>query len=199
GTQQVCRPPVDRVVHGNHDPGAHLGHDLGRLGRRDGELATGRDQQHVDGAQLSKLLLGEKVTQVSEVTNVHPVDLDGEDDVLPTLRTALAVAEPPDPDDQQVPELVLARSGQGQPGGDGPRVRVVGMLVGNGQQVDVVLARHEAGRRGTRVDDDGRVASPQPAAGAAVPGDLHRLTDANGNARAPVAAQLHRRSKYGGW
>src|SRR5437762_2378670 len=65
------------------------------------ELTAGRDQQHVDGAQLSELLLGQEVAQVPEVADVHPVDLDRKDDVLPALRAALAVVEGPDPDEDR--------------------------------------------------------------------------------------------------
>src|SRR5204863_235151 len=103
-------------------------------------------------------------------------------------------------DDQQVAELVLRRPGQGQPRGDGAGIGVVRVVVGDRQQVDVVLARHEAGCRWAGIGDDGRVTSAQSEAGAAVPGDLHRWTDANGKheRRCPPNDTGARRREGGG-
>ncbi len=81
------------------------------------------------------------------MADVDAIDLDREDHVLATRRARLAVVEGPNAGDEQVAELVLAGSRQRQTGLDRSRVRVVGMIVADRQQLDVVLAGNEAGRR----------------------------------------------------
>ena len=87
---------------------------------------------------------------------------------------SLAIVVGADPRDQQVAELVLAGTGEGQAGGDRARVAVVRVVVADRQQLDVVLAGDEAGRRRAGVGDDGGVLALQSEAGTSVPGDLHR-------------------------
>jgi hypothetical protein len=114
------------------------------------------------------------MAQVAEVADVDAVDLDREDHVLAARRPGLAVVVGANAGHKQVAELVLARPGQGQPGADRARVAVVGVVVADRQQLDVVLAGHEARRGWTRIGDDGGVLALEPEAGTPVPGDLHR-------------------------
>src|SRR5207248_9142221 len=110
-SEQIGGGATDRVVHWDHDPRVHLRDNLSSLRGRDGELAARGHQQHVDGAQLGQLLIGQQVSQVTEMAHVHAVDLDREDEVLAALRAPLSIVEGADADDQQVAELVFPRPG----------------------------------------------------------------------------------------
>jgi len=189
GAEKIRRCAVGGEVHRDHDLGADLRHHLGGLSRRDREVAAGRYEEHIDRSELGQLFLGEQVTQVAEVADVHAVDLDREDHVLSALRPPGTVVERSDPGHQQVAVLVFARTRERQVRGDRSGIGMVGVSVGDREEVNLVLARHEPGRGGTRIGDGGRLAALQTEARTPVPGDLHGMADATGKARAPVPAQ----------
>ena len=93
----------------NFGPGLpELCHELGGLRR--GEGAANGNARDVDRPDLGQFLLGQQVADVSEVNRVHAIEFDRESDSFPALAALVVVAIRPNPCQQHVADLVLARS-----------------------------------------------------------------------------------------
>jgi hypothetical protein len=80
-------------MHGNDDLGVYFLNGLSGLSRIDGINPANGHEKDVNRTDLSGFLLGENVTQVTQVADVHPVQGKAKDGILPPFGPFVRVVE----------------------------------------------------------------------------------------------------------
>jgi len=94
-------------MHGNDKERAQEVDHLYGGGGIEGGSASDRNEQHIGITYIIHLGRRGDMTQVTEMTYLHIIDLDEVGGVLPALLSFFGVMEGPDPVDKNSPDLVF--------------------------------------------------------------------------------------------